>query len=101
ARFDSPVTVKNRAADGWRAEHGVKVVDLLMADKPHLIVVAYGMNDVRLRDPKKYGGEIRAVLDRLRAADKDVEVILVAPMLGNAAWTQTPRDMFPKYRDEL
>jgi hypothetical protein len=30
-----------------------------------------------------------------------MEVILVAPMLGHGEWTATPRDMFPKYRDEL
>ena len=27
--------------------------------------------------------------------------ILVAPMLGHGEWTATPREMFPKYRDEL
>jgi lysophospholipase L1-like esterase len=72
-----------------------------LAQKPNLIVVAYGMNDVGRRDPKWFGEQSRAILDRIRAADKDIEVIRVAPMLGHGEWTATPREMFPKYRDEL
>jgi hypothetical protein len=49
----------------------------------------------------KAGEQTRAIIDRIRAADKEIEVVLVAPMLGHGEWTATPRDMFPKYRDEL
>ena len=101
ATFDSKITLKNRAVAGWSVAHGVKDIDKLLAEKPQLVVVAYGMNDVGRRDPKWFGEQTRAVLDGIRAADKDIEVILVAPMLGNGEWTATPRDMFPKYRDEL
>jgi acyl-CoA thioesterase-1 len=101
ATFDSRVTVKNRAVPGWSVAHGVKDLDALLAEKPHLIVVAYGMNDVGRRDPKWFGDQTRAILDRVRAAAPAAEVVLVAPMLGHGEWTATPRDMFPKYRDEL
>ena len=59
------------------------------------------MNDVGRRDQKWFGEQARAILDRIKAADKEIEVILVAPMLGHGERTATPRDMFPKYRDEL
>ncbi|MFO0796138.1 MAG: GDSL-type esterase/lipase family protein [Gemmataceae bacterium] len=101
ATFDSRVTLKNRAVAGWSVAHGVQDLDKLLAERPHLVVVAYGMNDVGRRDPKWFGDQTRTILDRIRAHDKDAEVILVAPMLGNGAWTATPRDMFPRYRDEL
>lgn len=101
ARFDCRIALKNRAVAGWSVANGVKDLDKLLAEKPNLVVVAYGMNDVGRRDPKWFGEQTRAVLDRIRAANKDTEVILVASMLGHGEWTATPRDMFPKYRDEL
>ncbi|HYH68630.1 MAG TPA: GDSL-type esterase/lipase family protein [Urbifossiella sp.] len=101
ATFDCRVALKNRAVAGWSVANGVQDVDKLLAEKPHLVIVAYGMNDVGRRDPKWFGDQTRAILDRIKAHDKAVEVILVAPMLGNGAWTATPRDMFPRYRDEL
>ncbi|QDU19237.1 GDSL-type esterase/lipase family protein [Urbifossiella limnaea] len=101
ATFDCRVALKNRAVAGWSVANGVKDLDKLLAEKPNLVIVAYGMNDVGRRDPKWFGDQTRTILDRIKAHDKDTEVILVAPMLGNGAWTATPRDMFPRYRDEL
>ena len=37
----------------------------------------------------------------MQAHNKEIEIILVAPMLGNAEWVHAPREMFPKYRDAL
>jgi acyl-CoA thioesterase-1 len=101
ATFDCTVTLKNRAVAGWSVAHGVKDLDNLLAEKPHLVIVAYGMNDVGRRDPKWFGEQTRGILDRIKAHDAATEVILVASMLGHAEWTATPRDMFPRYRDEL
>jgi acyl-CoA thioesterase-1 len=58
------------------------------------------MNDVGHRDPKWFGDQTRAILERIRAHDPATEVILIAPMPGNGAWTATPHDMFPRDRDE-
>ena len=101
AKFDCPIALKNRAVGGWSVANGVSDLDKLLSEKPKLIVVAYGMNDVGRRDPKWFGEQTRTILDRIQAADKEIEVILVSPMLGNSEWTATPREMFPKYRDEL
>jgi lysophospholipase L1-like esterase len=101
AKYDCRIALKNRAVAGWSVAHGVKDLDKLLAEKPQLVVVAYGMNDVGRRDPKWFGEQTQAILDKIKATDKDIEVILVAPMLGHGEWTATPREMFPKYRDEL
>ena len=44
--FDSDVTLKNRAVSGWSVANGVANLPALLADKPNLLVIAYGMNDV-------------------------------------------------------
>jgi lysophospholipase L1-like esterase len=99
--FGCDVTLTNRAVSGWGVANGVQDLDKLLAEKPNLIVVAYGMNDVGRRDPQWFGKQAREILDRIRQADPDAEVILVAPMLGHAEWVHTPREMFARYRDEL
>lgn len=99
--FQCDVTLKNRAVSGWSVANGVADIDKLLAEKPHLIIVAYGMNDVGRRDPKWFGKQTHSLLERIRIAAPETEVILVSPMLGNAEWIHTPREMFGKYRNEL
>ena len=65
---------------GWSVANGVKDLDALLAEKPHLVIVAYGMNDVGRRDPKWFGEQTKAILDRIKAVDANIEVILVSPM---------------------
>lgn len=97
----SKVTLHNRAIAGWSIANGLEDLDNLLSDHPNLVIVAYGMNDVGRRDPAWFRGQVAQVLNRLSSADTGIEVILVSPMLGNAEWVHTPRDMFPKYRDVL
>ncbi len=97
----SEIKLCNRAVAGWSIVNGVQDLDKLLAEKPHLIIVAYGMNDVGRRDPKWFGDQARTFVKNTRRANPDIELILVAPMLGNAEWVHTPREMFAKYRDEL
>jgi acyl-CoA thioesterase-1 len=101
AKYRTSITLKNRAISGWSVANGVADLDKLLAEKPNLIVIAYGMNDVGWRDPAWFHKQTKTLLDRIRAADENIEVILVAPMLGNKEWIHTPREMFAKYRDEL
>jgi len=101
AKFDSKIALVNRAVAGWSVANGVSDLDKLLVSKPHLVIVAYGMNDVGRRDPKWYGERTKIIVDRIRAANPDTEIILVSSMLGNAEWTATPRAMFAPYRDEL
>lgn len=101
AHSKSPVTLKNRAIGGWSVANGVQDLDKLLAEHPHLMIVAYGMNDVGRRDPKWFKEQTQTILDRARAADPNLEIILVAPMLGHKEWIHTPREMFAQYRDVL
>lgn len=101
ASFGGPVTLRNRAIAGWSIANGIADLEKLLAEKPHLIIVAYGMNDVGRRDPEWFRGQIETFIKRVHESDPSIEMILVSPMLGNPEWIHTPREMFPKYRDVL
>lgn len=98
---DSNVRLVNRAVSGWSIANGVADLDKLLAEKPDLMIVAYGMNDVGRRDPKWYFDQTRQLIENARKADPEIEILLVSTMLGNGEWVHTPRDMFEVYRDEL
>ena len=99
--YGGEVVLKNRAVGGWSVANGVQDLDALLAENPDLIVIAYGMNDVGRRNPEWFHDQTKTMVDRIKAHNPDIEIILVATMIGNAQWVHTPRDMFDKYRDEL
>jgi lysophospholipase L1-like esterase len=81
--FGSTVTLRNRAVGGWSVDQGAADLDKLLAEKPELIIIAYGMNDVGRRDPERFKTQIAGMLRRIETAGANIEVILVAPMIGN------------------
>lgn len=99
--YDSDVTLKNRAVAGWSVANGVSDLDNLLLEKPNLIIIAYGMNDVGRKDPEWYSDQTRTIIERVQHTSPETEILLVATMLGNREWIHTPRDMFPLYRDKL
>ena len=101
ATYGSEVTLHNLAVGGWSSRQGLDALDRLLACKPDLAIIAYGMNDVGGRNPGAYRANIEAMLRRIREAEPTTEVILVATMTGNPDWAPTPPEMFPPYRDAL
>ncbi len=100
ASYKSEITLKNRAVGGWSIANGNSDLDALLAEKPQLIIMAYGMNDVGRRDPAWFQSQTAQFIQKVRAADPAIEMILVTPMLGHVEWIHTPRKMFFEYRDE-
>ena len=99
--YQSAITLKNRAIGGWSIANGNADLDALLAEKPQLIIMAYGMNDVGRRDPAWFKQQAEEFIQHARKADPNIEMILVTPMLGHVEWIHTPREMFFLYRDEL
>jgi acyl-CoA thioesterase I len=99
--YKSAITLKNRAVGGWSIANGNSDLDALLAEKPQLIIMAYGMNDVGRRDPAWFKQQAEEFIQHARKADPNIELILVTPMLGHVEWIHTPREMFFLYRDEL
>lgn len=100
-QFGSEIRLVNRAVAGWSVSHGVQDSESLMASKPDIVIVAYGMNDVGRRDPDWFENQTRLLIKKIRDAAPNAEIILVAPMRGNREWIHTPTEMFGPYRDRL
>lgn len=99
--FNCEVALDNRSVSGWSIAQGVADLPALLAGKPDLLIVAYGMNDVGRRDPSWFAGQAKTLAEKAKAELPNVEIVWVAPMLGNKEWVHTPREMFSLYRDEL
>lgn len=100
-KYGSVVTLKNFAVGGWKSSQGKTDAARVVAEKPDLVIIAYGMNDVGNRSPKPYQENVKAIMDAVKADNPKAEFILVASMLGNAEWAHTPNEQFPLYRDAL
>lgn len=99
--FGVEVELTNRAVSGWSIANGNKDLDAMLASRPELLIVAYGMNDVGRRDPAWFADQAKELEKRVREKIPDIEILWVAPMLGHSEWVHTPRAMFAAYRDEL
>jgi lysophospholipase L1-like esterase/dienelactone hydrolase len=100
-RFGSEVKLLNLAVGGYQSQQAMIALDKVIAAKPDLVIVAYGMNDVGLRDPALYSNNIQRFMDAVRAKVPEVEFVLVSTSLGNPEWGRIPSDQFPKYREAL
>ena len=99
--FDCPIDLVNRSVAGWSIANGLEDLERLLGSKPDLLIVAYGMNDVGRRDPVWFAEQARKLQARAKELLPEVEILWVAPMLGNREWIHTPREMFFVYRDAL
>jgi lysophospholipase L1-like esterase len=99
--FGGPVQLVNRSVAGWSIANGVEDLGNVLESKPDLLIVAYGMNDVGRRDPAWFAQQARDIQRRAKERLPEIEILWIAPMLGNREWIHTPRDMFFAYRDAL
>lgn len=100
-RFGSRVAFHNFAVGGEGSAHALRVAPQVAAEKPDLVIIAYGMNNVSQRDPQGFAQPIAASMQAIRRENPQTEFILVASMLGNPEWAFTPLEMFPSYREAL
>lgn len=100
--YGATITLNNRAHGGWTAPQGLKDAALLAAQKPDLVLIAYGMNDIKYNDVATYSGNIQRIMAEIRTLSPETEFILVSSMLGNPEWEGMPgEDKFTKFRDAL
>ena len=99
--YGAKIDLANFAVGGSMANGAMKKMDLVLATKPDLVVIAYGMNDVSTKHADKYSDYIKRIIDTVRAGAPDAEFLLVASSRANPQWSHTPVDQFAKYRDAL
>jgi lysophospholipase L1-like esterase len=101
ARFLGKVNLVNAAVGGTDTAWAVKNAPRFVESKPDLLIVAFGMNDAAGRAAAEYRANVEALIRLAREALPEVEILLVAGMLGNKDWTRLDPELFPKYRDAL
>jgi len=99
--YESQVTLRNLASAGWTSDDGRCVVDAVTAAEPHLVVVAFGMNDAGYAEPAEYAVNIRSIVEETRRGVPGVEFILVSSMLPNPEWHYPQPQRFAGYRRAL
>jgi len=99
--FGAKVTFRNFGVGGWTSEQGLAQIGRVTTrSKPDLAIIAFGMNDAG-GDLAKFAGNIRGMMDAIKAAAPEAEFVLVAPMLPNADWHAMKMENFPLIRQAL
>lgn len=93
----SVIQLHNLATAGWTAEHGLWDVDRIAASSPHLVVVAYGMNDATYADADAFTANMREIIGRVRRLAPAAEFVVVSPMLPTAQCTFVLRRRIEEY----
>lgn len=101
ATSSSNVSLTNLAVGGTSTPWGVTRVPDVLAAKPDLVLLAFGMNDSSGRPATEFKANIAQIIREIRSAAPNTEFILVASMLGNADWVTLQQELFPAYRDAL
>lgn len=85
-KYGSKIEAINTAVGGKRTDWGLECVDeRLAAYKPDLAVIAFGMNDGTEKvSADDFRNNIKAMMERTLAVNKDTEFILIATTLPNA-----------------
>ncbi len=100
-RFGGSVEMKNLAVGGTDTGWGLTQVEKVVEAQPHLVILAFGMNDSAGRSAKSYQDVTKNIMAKIREKRPECEFILVASMLGNRDWIRLKHDAFPQYRDAL
>lgn len=100
-RFGGQVELTNLSVGGTDTAWGLTQVDKVVAAQPHLVILAFGMNDAAGRPPEAYRENTSQMIAKIREQLPECEFILVASMLGNRDWVRLRAEHFPKYRDGL
>lgn len=95
------VKLTNLAVGGMATPWGITKMEEVMSHSPDLVIIAFGMNDSSGLPPESYKANTLEMINRAKAVNPEVEIILVATMLGNKDWTVLKHELFPQYRDAL
>ena len=99
--YSPNVTLTNLAVGGTSTPWGVTRIPDVVAAKPDLVILAFGMNDSSGRSAEEYKSNTLAMIKAVLETQPQAEFILVATMLGNRDWVTLKHELFPRYRTAL
>jgi lysophospholipase L1-like esterase len=103
SQYGGSVVLYNNGHGGWRAWRGRLQAEQWRTgrQKPDLVIIAFGMNDLSYRDADQYRDDVQGIMDAIRLDSPETEFILIATMIGNRIWSRLPSEQFFLYRDAL
>jgi len=99
--YSPDITLTNLAVGGTSTPWGLTRISEVVAARPDLVILAFGMNDSSGRSAEEYKSATLAMIKAVREAQPQAEFILVATMLGNRDWVTLKHELFPQYRTAL
>ena len=99
--YSPGITLTNLAVGGTSTPWGLTRIPDVVAAKPDLVILAFGMNDSSGRSAEEYKSTTLAMIKAVRETQPQAEFILVATMLGNRDWVTLKHELFPQYRTAL
>ncbi len=101
-KFSCKVNAQNLAVGGKTSDWGLEQTDNIIAQKPDLVVLAFGMNDASHQTTAlKFQGNISQMIVDIKASCPTCEFMLVATMTANAEWEHASPELYPQYREVL
>ena len=101
-RTGAPVTIKNLSVGGMASGWGLQQMPAVIAEKPDLFLLAFGMNDASGHDtPANFVNTLRKILDALHEGQPDCDAIVISPMTANSEWKHAVPDLYPAYAAEM
>ena len=101
-RFGTEVTLVNLSKGGMDSKWGRGQVSAVIAEKPDLFLIAFGMNDASGgRKPEEFAKITQEILQPVRAAHPECAVLLISPMTANREWNRSAPDLYPQYATAL
>ncbi len=101
-RFGAKVTLVNLSKGGMDSKWGVSQVPAVVAEKPDLFLVAFGMNDASGgRKPEEFARITQQIVQPVRDALSECPVLLISPMTANPEWSHSAPVLYPKYATAL
>lgn len=85
--YGTPVTLKNYSLGGKRSDWGRAMAPVLLRKAPaDLVIIAFGMNDRNNISRQEFQSNIEAIIGEARAANPEVDILLVSSMQPNPLW---------------
>ena len=102
SRWGGKVVLKNLSVGGMDSEWGATQVPSVIAEKPDLLLVAFGMNDASgRRTAADFARITKQIVNPIRAVLPHCTVILVSTMTANREWDYASPELYPQYATAL
>ena len=89
-RYRVEAALANRAVGGTGIQHAERIADQWCADRPDLLVIAYGMNNFSNTPVADFLARLQEIVDRCGAASPESEFLVATFMTPNPLWKKTP-----------